>query len=338
MRLSAAHARISRENERMPLKTSKYIWHDGRLVPWEEATVHVLTHALHYGSSVFEGIRVYKSPRGALAFRLTDHLRRMFRSAKIYRLEIPYALETLVAACREVVLENGLNDGAYVRPLAFRGYGEMGVAGNADEPARCSIAAWEWGSYLGESGLEQGVDVCISSWQRAAPNTLPTLAKAGGNYLSSILVTLEARRLGFAEGIALNNAGFVSEGAGENLFLVQDGKIYTPPASASILVGLTRDSVIKLAGSLGYTVVEQNIPREALYIADEVFLTGTAAEITPVRSVDRITIGEGRRGPVAERLQKAFFGLFDGTTEDRWGWLEPVDERDAGRSGRSMVV
>jgi branched-chain amino acid aminotransferase len=208
----------------------------------------------------------------------------------------------------------------------------MGVAGNIEEPARCSIAAWEWGSYLGEGGLEQGVDVCVSSWQRVAPNTVPTLAKAGGNYLSSALVTLEARRLGFAEGIALNHAGFVSEGAGENLFLVQDGKLYTPPVAASILAGLTRDTVFKLARSAGLDVIEQNIPRELLYIADEIFLTGSAAEITPVRSVDKIQVGNGRRGPMTERLQEQFFGLFDGSTADLWGWLEPIAEGEAGRS------
>jgi branched-chain amino acid aminotransferase len=315
----------------MPLKTSKYIWHDGRLVPWEEATVHVLTHALHYGSSVFEGIRVYKSPRGALAFRLTDHLRRMFRSAKIYRLEIPYSLETLVAACREVVVENGLTEGAYIRPLAFRGYGEMGVAGNADEPARCSIAAWEWGSYLGEAGLEQGVDVCISSWQRAPPNTLPTLAKAGGNYLSSQLISMEAKRLGFAEGIALTTRGTVSEGAGENIFLVRDGKIYTPTAGDSILTGITRDMLITLAREAGLTVIEQEIPREMLYLADEIFFTGPAVEVTPVRSVDRIPVGDGCRGPVTEGLQQSFFGLFDGSTEDRWSWLESLEAAPGGK-------
>lgn len=322
----------------MPLKTSRYIWHEGKLVPWEQATVHVLSHALHYGSSVFEGIRVYKTPRGPIGFRLTDHVRRMFQSAKIYRLKIPYSEQVLVDACKEVIRENGLTDGAYIRPIAFRGYGEMGVAGNPEEPARCSIAAWEWGSYLGEGGLEKGVDVCISSWQRVAPNTIPALAKAGGNYLSSILVTLEARRLGFAEGIALNSQGFVSEGAGENLFLVQDGRILTPPVAASILSGLTRDTVIKLAQDSGLEVVEQNIPRELLYIADEVFLTGSAAEVTPVRSVDKITVGSGTRGPLTEQIQNKFFGLFDESTADRWGWLEPMLDRPGDSTDRSVAV
>ena len=322
----------------MPLKTTKFIWHEGRLVPWEQATVHVLSHALHYGSSVFEGIRVYQTPQGAVGFRLTDHVRRLFHSAKIYRIKIPYTREAIAAACREVVRENGLLKGAYIRPIAYRGYGEMGVAGNIEQPASVSIAAWEWGSYLGEGGLEQGVDVCVSSWQRVAPNTVPALAKAGGNYLSSALVTLEARRLGFAEGIALSVDGYVSEGAGENLFLVQNGKLYTPPVAASILSGITRDTVAKLAESLGLPVLEQNIPRELLYIADEVFLTGTAAEITPVRSVDKITIGEGKRGPITERLQKLFFGLFDGSTVDRWNWLEPIVDRKAGRIDRPVAV
>jgi branched-chain amino acid aminotransferase len=322
----------------MPLKASQYIWHDGKLVPWAEATVHVLSHALHYGSSVFEGVRVYQTPSGPMGFRLTDHIRRMMNSAKVYRLKVPYSEQTLIAACKEVVRENGLTNGAYVRPIAFRGYGEMGVAGNPEQPAECSIAAWEWGSYLGEGGLEQGVDVCVSSWQRVAPNTVPALAKAGGNYLSSILVTLEARRLGFAEGIALNSSGFVSEGAGENLFLVQQGVLYTPPVAASILAGLTRDTVMKLAESLGLKVVEQNIPREWLYIADEVFLTGSAAEITPVRSVDKIQVGEGRRGPVTERLQKQFFGLFDGSTADRWSWLEPILADGKAHIDRTIAV
>jgi len=322
----------------MPLKPSKFIWHDGEFVPWEEATVHVLTHALHYGSSVFEGIRVYKSPAGPVGLRLSDHVRRMFSSAKVYYLEIPFSADQLTSACKEVVLRNGLTDGAYIRPVAFRGYGEMGVAGNPEDPAHCSIAAWEWGSYLGEGGLENGVDVCISSWQRVAPNTLPTLAKAGGNYLSSLLVTLEARRLGFAEGIALNSAGFVSEGAGENLFLVREGTLHTPPVSASILAGLTRDMVMKLAQSIGLDVVEENIPREMLYIAEEVFLTGTAAEITPVRSVDRIAVGNGTRGPVTARLQEQFFGLFDGSTPDQWGWLEPIQNDSAGRVDRPMAL
>jgi branched-chain amino acid aminotransferase len=310
----------------MPIRESKYIWHEGQLVPWASATTHVLSHALHYGSSVFEGIRVYRTPDGPVGFRLTDHIERMFDSAKVYRLVIPWSVEQLVAACHAVITENDLREGAYIRPIAFRGYGEMGVAGDITQPAVCSVAAWQWGSYLGDGGLENGVDVCISSWQRVAPNTLPALAKAGGNYLSSILVTLEARRLGFAEGIALNPAGFVSEGAGENVFIVRDGRVYTPPAAASILAGITRNTVIALARAADIEVIEENITREMLYLADEMFMTGSAAEVTPVRSVDRISVGEGRRGPVTERLQAEFFGLFDGTTDDRWGWLEPISD------------
>ena len=322
----------------MPLKTSKLIWHNGRLIPWGDATVHVLTHALHYGSSVFEGIRVYESPDGPVGFRLNDHIRRMFNSAKVYYMNIPYTPAILVSACKDVVIKNDLLKGAYVRPLAYRGYGEMGVAGDPDAPANVSVAAWEWGSYLGDGGLENGVDVCISSWQRVAPNTVPTLAKAGGNYLSSMLITLEARRLGFTEGIALNNAGHVSEGAGENLFLVQDGILFTPPVSASILPGLTRNTVLTLAETLNLTVLEQDIPREMLYIADEVFFTGTAAEITPVRTIDRITIGNGRRGPITTTLQEKFFGLFDGTTPDQWGWLDRMDDKNGIHPKSSAAV
>ena len=309
----------------MPLKPSQFIWQDGKLVPWEKAMVHVLTHALHYGSSVFEGIRSYKTPTGLIVFRLTNHIQRMFDSAKIYRLNIPYSVDEIVAACMKVIVKNDLGESAYLRPLAFRGYGEMGVIGDPEKPANCIIAAWNWGTYLGEEALEKGVDVCVSSWQRVSPNTLPTLSKAGGNYLSSFLVSDEARRLGFHEGIALNHQGNVSEGAGENIFLVREGKIYTPPLSDSILGGLTRDTTCRLAESLGLSVSEQSIPREMLYIADEIFLTGSAAEITPVRSVDRISVGDGHRGPVTERLQQEFFGLFDGSVADQWGWLEQIN-------------
>jgi branched-chain amino acid aminotransferase len=287
--------------------------------------VHVLTHALHYGSSVFEGIRAYETPKGVCIFRLTDHTRRLFDSARIYRIEIPYSEEQINAACKLVVAVNGLAKGAYLRPLVFRGYGEIGVTPKVDPPTDVAIAAMEWGAYLGAEGLENGVDVCVSSWQRVAPNTIPALAKAGGNYLSSQLIGLEARRLGFAEGIGLSPDGLVSEGAGENLFLIRDGVIHTPSIAASILGGLTRDTVIRLARERGLEVRETSIPRELLYLADELFFTGTAAEITPVRSVDRIKIGTGKRGPVTESLQKAFFGLFEGRTPDKWGWLEYVD-------------
>ncbi|GIK34028.1 MAG: branched chain amino acid aminotransferase [Gammaproteobacteria bacterium] len=311
----------------MPIKTSEWIWHNGKLVPWAEARVHVMTHALHYGSSVFEGIRVYATPRGAMVFRLQAHTRRLLESATIHRIEVPWSAAQIDAACREVVVRNGLTRGAYIRPIVFRGYGEVGLAPPPGQPIDMAVAAWEWGAYLGADALEQGVDVCVSSWQRVAPNTIPALAKAGGNYLSSTLVSLEAKQRGFAEGIALSSDGTVSEGAGENIFLVRDGVLYTPPSTASILTGITRDSVMVLARQAGIEVQERPIPREMLYIADEIFLTGTAAEITPVRSVDRINVGAGRRGPVTQRLQESFFGLFNGKTSDQWGWLEPVESK-----------
>jgi branched-chain amino acid aminotransferase len=308
----------------MPIKTTEWIWHNGKLVPWGDARVHVLAHALHYGSSVFEGIRVYDTPAGSRFFRLQAHTRRLLNSARIHRIQLPWTAEEIVAACKEVVSRNGLKS-AYVRPLAYRGYGEVGVVPPPGSPIELAIAAWEWGTYLGPEALQQGVDVCVSSWQRVAPNTIPALAKAGGNYLSSTLVGAEARDRGFAEGIALAHDGTVSEGAGENLFLVRDGVLITPPTTASILQGITRDTIITLARDAGIDVREQTIPRELLYIADEIFLTGTAAEVTPVRSVDRLVVGEGRRGPITTRLQDAFFGLFNGKTVDRWSWLEPLD-------------
>jgi branched-chain amino acid aminotransferase len=307
----------------MAIKTTEWIWFNGKLIPWNEANVHVMTHALHYGSSVFEGIRVYQTPGGPRVFRLAAHTRRMFDSARIHRMEIPWTADVINAACRDVVTRNKLGS-AYIRPIAFRGYGEVGLAPPPGHPVDVAVAAWEWGAYLGADALEQGVDVCISSWQRAAPNTIPTLAKAGGNYLSSTLISLEARERGFAEGIALSTNGTVSEGAGENLFLVRDGAIITPSTTDSVLQGITRDAVMTLARDLGIPIREQGIPREMLYVADEIFLTGTAAEITPVRSVDRITVGAGVRGPVTTALQNAFFGLFDGRTTDKWGWLESL--------------
>lgn len=317
----------------MSFAGAKLIWMNGQMIPWEKATVHVMAHALHYGSSVFEGIRVYKTPDGLRGFRLTDHMQRLFDSAAIYRMPIPYPRDELIQVCKDVVLANGLTNGAYIRPIALRGYGDVGLAPKPDHPVDVAIAAWEWGAYLGAVGLEEGVDVCISSWQRVAPNTVPALAKAGGNYLSSQLISTEAKRLGFAEGIALSTDGTVSEGAGENLFLVKDGRIVTPPSTASILTGITRDTVIRLAARDGLKVEERAIPREALYLADELFFTGTAAEITPIRSVDRIEIGIGRRGPVTQKLQDAFFGLFSGDTADSDGWLEAVDEGAVAAAG-----
>jgi branched-chain amino acid aminotransferase len=312
----------------MPINESEWIWQNGEMVAWDEARVHVLTHGLHYGSSVFEGIRVYPTPDGLKIFRLTAHTQRMFESAKIHRIEIPYTQAQINAVCSQIIVRNHLTNGAYIRPIAFRGYGEIGLAPATNSPVDTVVAAWEWGAYLGPEALEQGVDAGVSSWQRVAPNTLPALAKAGGNYLSSTLISQEAKANGFHEGIALATDGTVSEGAGENLFIIKEGTIYTPPAAAAILTGITRHTIMTLAAEAGYAVSEQSIPREMLYIADEMFMTGTAAEVTPVRSVDRIAIGNGARGPITEDLQKRFFGLFNGTTEDKWGWLEPVDSAE----------
>jgi branched-chain amino acid aminotransferase len=298
------------------------IWHNGTIKPWAEATVHVMAHALHYGSSVFEGIRSYETPQGPAIFRLTDHVTRLFASARIYEIAMPYSPAEIATACREVLKANGLGR-AYLRPVAFRGLGGFGLS--ADTPTDVAVAAWEMGAYLGAGVLEAGIDACVSSWQRFAPNTIPAGAKAGGNYLSGQLVAREARRLGFGEGIALASTGLLSEGAGENLFLVFDGALHTPPVSAALLNGITRHTVATLARANGIEVVERDLPREYLYLCDELFMCGTAAEITPIRSVDGRVIGAGTPGPVTRRLQELFFGLFDGRTEDRWGWLERVD-------------
>jgi len=311
----------------MPITATKYIWFNGEMVPWESATVHVMTHALHYGSSVFEGVRCYDTPSGPAFFRLTPHIRRLFDSARIYRMDLGYEPEELREACRAVVSENGLTN-AYLRPLVWRGFGEIGVSGLRN-PVEVMIAGFPFGAYLGAEGLENGIDVMVSSWTRPAPNTLPSMAKAGGNYLSSQLINMEAERNGYAEGIALDVNGNLSEGAGENLFVVRDGVIYTPPLTAALLPGVTRDAVMTLARDLGYDVREQALPREMLYLADELFFTGTAAEVTPIRSVDRTTIGCGKRGPVTAAVQEAFFALVHGEMEDRWGWLEPVQVRSA---------
>jgi branched-chain amino acid aminotransferase len=315
----------------MPIPATPYIWFNGKLVPWEKATVHVLSHALHYGSSVFEGVRAYETPRGVAIFRLRDHTKRLFDSAKVYRIQIPFTQDQLNDATREVIAVNSLSRGAYIRPVAFRGYGEIGVAPKIDPPVDVAIAAWEWGKYLGDESAAAGVDVCVSSWQRVAPNTLPALAKAGGNYLSSQLISQEAKRLGFAEGIGLAPDGTVSEGAGENIFLVKDGVLLTPNLAHSVLSGLTRDTIMTLARQQGFEVRETSIPREMLYLCDELFFTGTAAEVTPIRSVDRITVGAGHRGPITEKLQRAFFGLFSGATHDQWGWLDYVDMKMSAR-------
>lgn len=303
----------------MTQRYPEHIWHNGQVKPWAEATVHVMAHGLHYGSSVFEGIRSYPTPNGQAIFRLTDHLKRLFASARIYEMAMPYDLATLAKGCRDVITANGL-ERAYLRPIAYRGLGGFGLS--ADTPTDVAIAAWHMGPYLGPDVLEAGIDACVSSWQRFAPNTIPAGAKAGGNYLSGQLVAREARRLGFGEGIALASTGLLSEGAGENLFLVIDGALHTTPVSAALLNGITRNSIITLAKANGIEVVERDLPREYLYLCDELFMCGTAAEITPIRSVDGRQVGEGKPGPLTRRIQDLFFGLFEGRTPDRHGWLE----------------
>jgi branched-chain amino acid aminotransferase len=302
------------------------IWHNGQFIAWNDAKIHVLSHVVSYGSSVFEGIRCYETASGPAIFRLPEHMRRMIDSAKIYRMEVPHSVEALSDAAVELVRENSLAS-CYIRPIVLRGYGTMGVLPGKN-PVETYMACWEWGKYLGDEALSSGVDVCISSWNRIAPNTLPALSKAGGNYMNSQLIRMEADVNGYAEGIALDQQGYISEGSGENIFVVRDGKMLTPPLGASVLPGITRDSIIKIAQSLDIPLVETIIPRELLYIADEVFFTGTAAEITPIRSVDRVKVGQGRRGPITERLQKEFFGIVNGTSADRFGWLTPVKSRE----------
>jgi len=299
------------------------IWFNGELMPWKNATVHVMSHALHYGSSVFEGIRAYNTHKGTCIFRLKEHIERLFDSAKIYRMDIPYTVEEVMQACKDSVKENKL-DAAYLRPLAFLGDVGMGLRPPADAVADLMIAAFSWEAYLGAEAIENGVEVGVSSWNRLAPNTMPTAAKAGGNYLSSQLISMEAGRHGYTEGIALDVNNQVSEGAGQNLFLVRNGIIFTPPGTASILQGLTRDTVFVLAKQLGYEVREETISREGLYLADEFFMTGTATEVVPVKSVDGIAVGTGSRGPITKAIQDAFFGIFNGTTEIPDGWLDPV--------------
>jgi branched-chain amino acid aminotransferase len=305
------------------IKATEKIWHNGKFIAWDDAKVHVLSHTIHYGSSVFEGVRCYSTAGGPAIFRAKEHMRRLEDSARVYRMEIPYTRAQLVDAMAELVRVNGM-DSCYIRPIAFRGYGEMGVL-PIHNPVEVYIACWEWGKYLGPEALADGVDVCVSSWTRLAPNTLPAMAKASANYMNSQLIKMEAITNGYAEGIALDAAGYVSEGSGENVFLVRDGRISTPPLGTSALPGITRDTVICLARDLGIEVVEQAIPREMLYLADELFFTGTAAEVTPLRSVDRIKIGSGRRGPITERLQREFFAILRGEKEDRYGWLLPVN-------------
>ena len=303
--------------------TSK-IWHNGRLINWNDAQIHVLSHVVSYGSSVFEGVRCYHTKNGPAIFRAREHARRLIDSAKIYRINLNWDVDQLTEAFVQLVAVNQLQS-CYIRPIVLRGYGDVGVLPK-NVPIEVYIACWEWGKYLGPEAIEGGVDVCISSWNRLAPNTLPSMSKAGANYMNSQLIRMEADVNGYAEGIALDSAGYVSEGSGENIFIIRDGKIVTPPLGASVLPGITRDSIIQIAQSMGIPVVETLVPREMLYIADEIFFTGTAVEVTPVRSVDRIQVGTGRRGPITERLQKAFFDVVEGTAPDTFGWLTPVVE------------
>ena len=304
------------------MKPSKQIWRNGTLIPWNDATIHVLSHVVHYGSSCFEGIRCYKTPKGSAVFRLEDHVRRLAESPKIYRMDIPYGEPALVQAVLDTIRANELDE-CYVRPVVLRGYGELAV-NPVGLPIETYIAAWEWGAYLGEDALSQGVDVCVSSWARMAPNTFPAIAKADGHYMNSQLIKMEAVNNGYAKGIALDATGYVSEGSGENLFLVRDGIVHTPALAHSVLSGLTRDSVMQISKNMGLEVREEAIPREWLYIADELFFAGTAAEITPIRSVDRIEVGSGTRGPITERIQSEFFGIVRGDKKDPDNWLYPV--------------
>jgi branched-chain amino acid aminotransferase len=306
----------------MAIPKAEWIWFNGEFVPWDEAKTHVLSHVLHYGSSVFEGIRAYHTAQGTALLGLHPHVERFFHSCKIVNMPLPISQEEFSQAILDTVKKNG-HQACYVRPLAFRGYDSLGV-NPLPCPVEVIIATWEWGAYLGPEAIEKGVDVGISSWRRIAPNTLPSMAKTGGNYVNSQLVVMEAGRHGFVEGIVLDVAGYVSEGSGENIFVIRGDKIFTPPMGNSILFGITRMYAMTLARDKGYQIIEQQIPREFLYMADEIFLTGTAAEITPVRSVDDRVVGSGSRGPVTKDLQDEFFGLVRGEIEDRYGWLTPV--------------
>ena len=306
----------------MPIDKVEKIWMNGKLVNWDDAKIHVLSHVVHYGSSLFEGARCYKTRKGPAIFRLKAHTDRLFNSCKIYRMEIPYTKEEINQAIIDLIKTNGL-DGCYIRPVVYRGYEQLGV-----DPTGCPvdvcIAVWRWGAYLGPEALENGVPVCISSWNRMAPNTMPVMAKSGANYMNAQLIKLEAKEHGYVEGIALDVFGFVSEGSGENVFIVKDSTLITPPFGSSILPGITRNTVILLALDMGIKVIEQTIPREALYIADEVFFTGSAAEITPINSIDKVKVGDGKRGPITKKLQEKFFAIVGGEEEDKHNWLTYV--------------
>jgi branched-chain amino acid aminotransferase len=310
------------------------IWMNGKIVDWKDATIHVASHVVHYGSAVFEGARCYSTPKGSACFRLDAHMQRLQHSAKIYRMDYPLDLAGWQNAVLDTIRANRMK-ACYIRPIVYRGYETLGV-----NPLTCPVDAaiilWEWGTYLGQEALEKGVDVKVSSWSRMAPNTLPALAKSAANYANSALIKMEALADGYSEGIALDVAGEVSEGSGQNIFIVRGDTIHTPPIASSILGGITRDSIMILAREMGFAVVEAAIPREALYIADEVFLVGTAAEVTPIRSVDKITIGSGRRGPVTERVQRAFFGVINGELPDRHGWLTYVAAEEMDQSRKAV--
>src|SRR5512140_2377064 len=309
----------------MAIQKTENIWHNGKLIPWDDATLHVMSHVVNYGSSVFEGIRCYAQPKGAAIFRAQEHMQRLLDSAKIYRMEVDFTRDELVNAMLELVSANNTCP-CYIRPLVLRGYGEAGV-NPFNSPTEVYIANYPWGKYLG-TDAEQGVDVCVSSWTRIAPNTLPAMAKSGANYMNSQLIKMEAIVNGYVEGIALDANGYVSEGSGENLFLIRQGTIYTAPLGNSVLPGITRDSVIRIAKDLKIPVVEQVIPREMLYISEEVFFSGTAAEITPIRSVDKITVGKGHTGPVTKAIRDEFYGIINGTEPDRYHWFTPVPVKE----------
>ncbi len=305
------------------LQETEWIWHDGEFIPWHSATLHVLSHSMQFGSAAFEGIRCYSTPRGPAIFRLREHIERLVASVRIYRMDPGYSVDELVEAARQVVVRNRI-DACYIRPMVLRGFGAAGMV-PFESPVHVYIPCWPWGAYLGEEALERGVDACIASWNRVAPNTIPAMAKIGGNYLSGQLIKMEAITNGYQEGIALSPSGHVSEGSGQNLFLVSGGVLYTAPLDGTLLAGITRASIIRMAEDAGYEVREQPIAREALYSADEMFLTGTASEVTPVRSVDRITIGSGKRGAITTELQKSFMDLVHGRSTDPYGWLTYVN-------------
>jgi branched-chain amino acid aminotransferase len=299
---------------------SEWIWRDGEFVRWQDATVHVLAHSVQFGSAVFEGIRAYDTPKGPAVFRLREHLKRMFNSCKIYRMTPKWTMDELVEATRETVRRNNIRE-CYIRPMVLLGYGAAGMVPGKDSPVETFIPVWPWGTYLGDDAMEQGVDACVSSWNRVAPNTIPAAAKIAGNYLSGQLIKTEALRNGFGEAIALGPDGMVSEGSGQNVFVVDGGELYTPPLDGTLLPGITRDTVIRMAADLGLTVHVQPLTRETLYTSDEVFVCGTASEVTPIRSVDRLPVGDGKVGPITRQLQQRYMGIVKGQVEDTHGWL-----------------